>query len=74
MSENLEIEAIINGDVNGDGRVTVNDFFDLYIAINNNIYDVLKKHESDVNGDYVVDGKDLAAISNHIYGIRSIVQ
>jgi len=45
------------GDVNGDGRVDLNDAAAIRIAITNHTY----SKEADLNHDGVVDEKDLAA-------------
>ena len=71
--EEKEYTIVINGDVNGDGKIAATD----YVMIKNHIMDVKKLSEfekicADVNHDGKIAATDYVAIKNHIMDIKKI--
>ena len=70
----VEPEAILLGDVDVDGAVTVSDVVKMVnVVLNESADDVIMKH-GDVNGDGDLDVADVVAIVNKVLGVENDVK
>ena len=70
----VEPEAVLLGDVDVDGAVTVSDVVKMVnVVLNESADDVIMKH-GDVNGDGDLDVADVVAIVNKVLGVENDVK
>ena len=74
FNEFVEPEAVLLGDVDVDGAVTVTDVVKMVnVVLNESADDVIMKH-GDVNGDGDLDVADVVAIVNKVLGVENDVK
>ena len=74
FNEFVEPEAVLLGDVDVDGAVTVSDVVKMVnVVLNESADDVIMKH-GDVNGDGDLDVADVVAIVNKVLGVENDVK
>ncbi|MBO7559520.1 MAG: hypothetical protein J6T52_13650 [Bacteroidaceae bacterium] len=74
FNEFVEPEAVLLGDVDVDGAVTITDVVKMVnVVLNESADDVIMKH-GDVNGDGDLDVADVVAIVNKVLGVENDVK
>ncbi len=65
--------AVVTGDINGDGKISITDFAILKkTVLGTEQTDEFKKKASDVNGDTKVSITDFALFKRHVLGLESL--
>lgn len=69
------LTAVITGDINGDGKITLTDYANLKTRIlANTPFDGAKESACDINGDGKTTLTDYARLKMHLLGTREITQ
>ncbi len=66
--------AVVTGDINGDGKISITDFTRLKsILLGTEEKDTYKKKAADVNGDGKISITDFTQVKSHLLGTKEVV-